>query len=227
MKIPSSIHRWDVTPKEAIQIQHRLAERLSCAPDPLGAVNVIAGIDVSFRNNQSCAAICVFSYPDLNLIEQHTVIEPITFPYVPTLLTFREAPAVLHCWQKVAIRPDVVLFDGQGIAHPRKMGLAAHMGIWLDIPTVGCAKTPLFGEFELPGESKGSYSYISGREGEIIGAVVRTRTAVKPVYVSSGYTISLENAIGVTMSVCTRYKIPEPLRAAHMLCKQTLIADQS
>ena len=214
------LHSWKVTPKEAIQIQKTLAKNIGQKPKKLNA-QTIAGVDVSFQEEKCCAAICIFKLPSLEPIEQKTTITPITFPYIPTLLTFREGPAVLRCFGKIKNVPDVIIFDGQGIAHPRKMGLATHIGIWLDIPTIGCAKTPLYGKFSQPPQAKGSYSPITEVK-TIIGAVIRTRDGIKPVFVSVGYKIRLEDAIAITLSTCTKYRLPEPIRAAHTLSKTTL-----
>jgi len=215
-----NLHSWKVTAGEAIRIQRVLAERIVCRAKRL-TPRTIAGIDVSFREKKCCAAICIFTFAGLELIEQKTAINSISFPYIPTLLTFREGPAVLRCFKKIEVTPDVILFDGQGLAHPRKMGLATHMGIWLNIPTIGCAKTPLYGQFKQPPRTKGSYSLITEKNLPI-GAVLRTKDAINPVFVSVGYKILLEDAIAITLRTCTKYRLPEPIRAAHILSKRTL-----
>jgi deoxyribonuclease V len=216
-----NLHRWDVTPKQAIGIQRALAKNITRPGRKLDKIEKIAGIDVSFRQAKSCAAVCVFTYPGLALLEQKTAIIKTTFPYVPGLLTFREGPAVLNCLKKIKNKPDVILFDGQGIAHPRKMGLAAHLGLWLKLPTIGCAKTPLYGEFKMPAFKKGSYSFIKGPD-SLLGVVLRTKDNIKPIFVSQGYRITLEDAIKISLNSCTKYRLPEPLRAAHTLSKTTL-----
>ncbi len=215
------LHRWSVTPKEAVTIQRALAKDIPRANKRMDKIKRIAGVDVSFSNKKCCAVACVFTYPEFILLEQKTAIIKISFPYIPTLLTFREGPAVLKCLKKIKNRPDVILFDGQGIAHPRRMGLAAHMGLWLNIPAIGCAKTHLYGEFSAPPLRKGSHSFIYEKE-LVIGAVLRTRDNVKPIFVSQGFKITLNDAIKIALASCPKYRIPEPLRAAHTLSKTTL-----
>ena len=214
-------HSWRVSPKKAIAIQRTLAKKLVRVTRHLNDIGKIAAADVSFRADKCCAAVCVYSYPDFVLIEQKTEVMRTVFPYIPTLLTFREGPVVLKCIRKIKTVPDVVLFDGQGIAHPRRMGLAAHIGLWLGMSTIGCAKTPLFGSFRVPALRKGSYSPIMDGN-TVIGAAVRTRDNTNPVFVSQGYRITLKDAIRISVLSCTRYKIPEPLRGAHTLSKSTL-----
>jgi deoxyribonuclease V len=215
------LHSWKVTPKEAIQIQRNLARNISRAKKRLGRIEKIAGVDVSYREKKCCAAICVFTCRNFVLLEQKTVVMKTAFPYIPTLLTFREGPVVMRCFRKLKNRPDVVLFDGQGIAHPRRMGLATHIGLWLELPTIGCAKTPLYGAFHMPAGHKGAYSLIQD-QGAPIGAVVRTRDNTKPIFVSQGFRITLEDAIRISLALCPKYRIPEPLRTAHTLSKTSL-----
>ena len=210
------LHSWSLTPKEAARIQETLAERVDLAWDGR-SVSTVAGIDVSVKDGVSRAAIVVLSLPDLAPLESVTSQMPTPFPYVPGLLTFREGPVVLDAWTKLTRIPDVVLFDGQGIAHPRRMGLAAHLGLWFDVPTIGCAKSRLYGEHAEPGPRKGDKAELRDeREPEVVlGAVLRTRTNVKPVYVSPGHRIDVETATALTLRCCTRYRLPEPTRWAH------------
>lgn len=215
------MHSWTVNPKQAINIQLKLAKNIKQTPKKISCLEKIAGVDVSFSDRKCSAAICVSTWPGLDLIEKKTLIRKITFPYVPTLLTFREGPVVIACFKKLKNKPDVVLFDGQGIAHPRRMGLATHIGLWLELPTIGCAKSALFGKYNMPLLSKGSYFYIKDGP-EIIGAVLRTKDRVKPLFVSPGHKIELAQAIEITLNSCTKYRIPQPLRAAHTLSKTTL-----
>jgi deoxyribonuclease V len=215
------LHAWEVSARQAIAIQNSLAAKTINKRLNVKKVTTIAGVDVSFRHNLCCGAVCVFSYPGLKLIEEKTAISAVNFPYIPTLLTFREGPAVLKCFTKINNTPDVVLFDGQGIAHPRKMGLATHLGIWLTLPAVGCAKTPLYGTFSMPAAKKGSYSLIRQNE-KTIGAVLRTRDRIKPIFVSPGHMIGLTEAIQLVLGSSLKYRIPEPLRAAHTSSKATL-----
>ncbi|MBD3264066.1 MAG: endonuclease V [Candidatus Omnitrophica bacterium] len=218
-----TLHPWRVSPKEAVQIQKRLAGNIRTDTKNIKP-KAIAGIDVSFKENTSCAAICIFKIPGLKLIEEKTKIAPVTFPYISTLFTFREGPPVLGCLKKIKTVPDVIIFDGQGIAHPRRMGLATHMGLWLNIPTIGCAKTLLYGKFTHPSDTKGSYTLLKDKNATI-GAVVRTKDKTKPLFISAGHLINLRNAIEITLQVCTKYRLPEPIRAAHTLSKATLLKE--
>lgn len=162
----------------------------------------------------SQAAIVILSYPAMQCIETVRAQQPTRYPYVPGLLTFREGPVVLAAWEQLQTEPDVVMFDGMGRIHPRRMGIAAHLGLWLDKPTLGIGKTHYIGDFDPPPPEKGAWSWLRDKD-EIIGAVVRTRTGVKPVYVSAGHRMNLLNAIDLTLALTTRYRLPEPIRQAH------------
>ena len=220
MKI-RELHRWDVTPKEAVGIQERLREKVSNV-DSCAEIRLIAGADVSYSRNENSvhAAVGVFSFPELRLIEQQTATVRTTFPYIPGLLTFREGPALIECFKKLRNIPDAIIFDGQGICPPRRMGIASHMGVLLDIPSIGCAKSHLYGEFRMPELDKGSYTYIQDSDGAIIGACLRTRTGVRPVFVSIGHKVSLKTSVDVIMRCATRYRMPEPSRFAHTLAEK-------
>ncbi len=211
------IHRWDVSPQEAIAIQERLRPAV-IDQDKLGRVRYVAGLDIGFqeKNTITRAAVAVLTYPDLQLVEHIVDHRPTSFPYVPGLLSFREAPAALDALAKLEIRPDLLLCDGQGLAHPRRFGLACHIGLLADIPAVGVAKTRLIGQHEPVLESRGSWQPL-WLEGEMVGAVLRTRTNVKPVYVSIGHRISLETAIDYVMACTPKYRLPETTRWAHRL----------
>ena len=220
MKI-KNFHRWDVTPKEAIEIQRKLRKRISFSSSP-DKIHLVAGMDAAFskKGNLIHGAVSIFSFPDMELIEVRTATLLLKFSYIPGLLSFREGPVLLECFGKIKSSPDVILFDGQGLMHPRRMGIAAHLGILLDKPTVGCAKSYLYGEFRLPANSKGAFEYVRDKNKEIIGACLRTRTDVKPVFVSIGNKISLSKAIDIILQCVTRYRIPEPLRYAHRLAEK-------
>jgi len=209
-------HRWDVSPEEAEQIQRELAARVRV--EPLSAQpETIGGIDVSFpREGLARAAVVVMRFPNLTPIAQALVERPVDFPYIPGLLSFRETPAVLDALEQLSSLPDLLMCDAQGIAHPRRLGLAAHLGVLLDHPTIGCAKSRLTGRHQEPGPQKGAYTWLYD-DGEIIGAVVRTREGVRPLYVSVGHRIDLPGAIEITLACCTRYRLPEPTRLAHQL----------
>ncbi|MBD2537625.1 deoxyribonuclease V [Coleofasciculus sp. FACHB-SPT36] len=210
-------HAWPDTPEEAIAIQQQLSKEVITS-DQLESVQYVAGVDMGFEESGtiSRAAVAVLSFPDLQLQEQAIAFRPTTFPYIPGFLSFREIPAVLDALEKVSITPDLILCDGQGIAHPRRFGIASHLGVLIDLPTIGVAKSLLVGKHdELPVE-KGAWQPLRYRR-EIIGAVLRTRTGVKPVYVSSGHRVSLETAIDYVMRCTTKYRLPETTRIADKL----------
>jgi deoxyribonuclease V len=212
-------HRWDVSPDEAIAIQQRLrAEIPPGEPITLDQIHTVAGVDASYREIGR-AAIAVFSFPDLALIEQVTATREVTFPYVPGLLAFREAPVVLAALEQLRLRPDLLMFDAQGYAHPRRLGLARHLGAYLDQPSIGCAKSRLIGAYDEPGQDAGAWSPLMDG-GEEIGRVVRTKARTRPVFISVGYRITLPLAVEVVLR-CTRgYRLPEPTRIADRLTKQ-------
>ena len=206
-------HRWDVTLDEARAIQHELAKRVSPVP-ALGEVRLIAGVDMSAKG-VGRAAVVLLSYPALETLEIARAEVPLVFPYVPGFLTFREGPAVLAAFARLRALPDLILFDGQGIAHPRRLGIAAHLGVLLDRPSIGCAKSLLVGRpaGELPPEA-GAWVPLKDR-GETVGAAVRTRRAVNPIYVSIGHKIDLPTAVEWVLACCRGYRLPEPTRRAH------------
>ena len=184
-------------------------------------INVVVGTDVSFPSKtEALAAVVALSYPDLSLIESLVRRGECAFPYVPGLLAFREAPILLEALAALGNEPDVVLCDGQGLAHPKGMGLASHLGILIDIPTIGCAKSRLYGTHDDPRASRGGWSPLMGKTGDTVGAVLRTRSNVSPVFVSVGHRIALDKAIEVVLGCSPKYRIPEPLRAAHRLAAE-------
>lgn len=210
------LHDWAVTPQEAVALQQQLRQQLRLEAD-LPAVHRVAGVDVSFPGERARAAVVVLAFPTLELVDQALAEVLLTFPYIPGLLTFREGPAVLAAFERLSLWPDLVLFDGQGLAHPRRLGLACHMGLFLDLPSIGCAKSRLCGEYEEPGQQKGDWSQL--RDGdELIGAVVRTRPNTRPLFVSPGHRVDLASSIHYVLSCCTRYRLPETTRWAHRLC---------
>jgi len=211
------LHPWKVSTGDAKRIQLALRGRLVQEWDGRD-VNVIAGADVGFPGKSTAmAAVVVLSFPELEVMETRVRRSKCTFPYVPGYLSFREVPALLGCLEKLRTAPDLLLCDAQGMAHPRCMGLASHVGVLLDVPVIGCAKSVLFGDFKEPAEKKGSYSHMYDKEGRVVGAAVRTRDGVKPVYVSVGNRITLPQAIDLVLACSPRYRIPEPLRLAHRL----------
>lgn len=210
------VHYWKVTPQKAIRIQEELRERLRLRP-PKAPFKTIAAADVSYEiaGDRLYAAVLLFSYPDLKVMECASAWGRVPFPYIPGLLTFREAPVLLKAFSKLKIRPGLMLMDGQGIAHPRSMGIAAHLGVLLDLPTIGCAKSRLLGQDGEPGPDQGSFIPLLDH-GRTVGMIVRTRTGVKPVYVSPGHKMDLGTSVEIILSLCRGYRIPEPLRQAHV-----------
>jgi len=206
-------HRWDVSPSEAIEIQQELRSRVS-TERTFEQVNSVAGVDVAIKGEVAKAAVVVLSYPQLTPLDYSLAELPVEFPYIPGLLAFREAPAVLAALEKLKTEPDLFIFDAQGLAHPRRMGLATHLGVIIDRPSIGCAKSRLCGEHHEPGPERGSYTYLYEGD-EIIGAVVRTKTGVSPLYVSIGHKVDLPTAIEYVLGCCTKYRLPETTRYAH------------
>lgn len=218
MQIPP-VHRWDVSFEEAVAIQNELRSRVSLTDDPKlnepGGVRLIAGVDMSAKG-VARAAVVVLSFPDLQVVETVRAERPLDFPYVPGFLSFREGAAVLAAFEQLQHTPDLIMFDGQGIAHPRRLGIAAHLGVLLDIPSLGCAKSLLVGKLdgELAAERGASVPLVHRRE--VVGAAVRTRSNVQPVYISPGQRISVETAVRYALACSTgKLRLPEPTRLAH------------
>ncbi len=213
MKIkPIKLHSWDVTPRDAIAIQEMLRARIKLC-DTCEKINVIAGADVSFDDDWGYGGVITYTYPGLEELERRSVRMKLTFPYIPGLLAFREAPVLLAALEQLSTEPDLLLFDGQGIAHGRRMGIATHMGIVLNKPAIGCAKSRLVGTFDEPGKERGCYKPLV-HAGEAVGAVVRTRNGVKPIFVSPGTGISLATSIKIVLQCLDGYRIPKPTREA-------------
>jgi deoxyribonuclease V len=209
------LHRWDLTPQEAIALQRELAARVD-ARTRLPRWDLIAGADVSYNRFSSTfyAGVVVIETRDWTVVEEQGAVLETTFPYVPGLLSFREAPVLLAAFAKVRSGPDVVMLDGQGLAHPRRLGLASHVGLWLDRPCLGCAKTRLTGQFADLGRKAGATAPLVDR-GQLVGKAVRTKNGVQPVYVSVGHKIDLDSAVDVVLACARGYRIPEPTRRAH------------
>lgn len=219
MHVPH-LHDWNISPGEAIALQNTLAKQLiNDRPLDLDAIKLVAGVDVSVKPDaagvpQSQAAIAVLSFPALEVVETALAHMPTPFPYIPGLLSFREGPVLEAAFARLQSDPDVYIFDGMGRAHPRRIGIAAHMGLWLNKPTIGCGKTLLIGHHKEPAIERGGYTDLIDRD-EVIGVALRTRDKVKPVYISPGHLCDLPSAIALTMRCVTRYRLPEPIRAAH------------
>jgi len=213
----SKLHSWDVSAKEAIEIQKHLRAKLSLNSGP-GVIRRVAGADVSFskRTDDVWAGVVVFSYPGLLRMEERWVKGKTKFPYVPGLLSFREIPLLLQVFQNLDITPDLIFCDGQGIAHPRGLGIASHLGLLLDRPAIGCAKSRLVGTSSDVGEERGSFSPLR-YEGKTVGGVLRTRTRVKPLFISPGNKITVEESLKMVLDCCPKYRMPEPTRQAHIL----------
>jgi len=210
------LHSWQVSTAQALEIQQRLAEQVSKRSE-VTTPQFIAGVDISTRKGEEMAtgAVVVLNYPELRVVEIKSVRDKLGFPYIPGFLSFREAPLTLSACQQLTITPDLILVDGQGIAHPRRLGLASHLGLFLNTPTIGCAKSRLCGSHEAPGIEPGSYTEVVDR-GEVIGVALRTKLRVKPVYVSIGHKIDLQTATYWVMNCCRGYRLPEPTRLAHL-----------
>jgi deoxyribonuclease V len=214
-KIPTNLHSWDLSPDEAIALQKQLAIQVIRRAQ-LGPVNTVAGIDASYKDGLAQAAVVTLSYPDLELIEYAVARRPVSFPYVPGLLSFREAPAVLEALEKLSASPDLLIFDGQGIAHPRRLGIASHLGLLVDLPAIGCAKSRLTGRYTEPGPERGDFSPLTDR-GETVGVALRTRPNAKPLFVSIGHRVDLPTSIGYVLNCCRRYRLPDTTRWAHRI----------
>lgn len=214
-------HDWRVSPDQAIQLQNELAEQV-VVDDQIGEIRFVAGIDVGFENQNTTtrAAVAVLSFPELVLVEYRIHRTPNEFPYIPGLLSFREIPAVLGAMEKLQQTPDLVLCDGQGIAHPRRFGIACHLGVLTGLPTIGVAKTRLIGKYTDPPQQRGQWTALNDH-GETIGAVLRTRIHVKPLYISVGHKTTLPTAIDCVMACTQRYRLPETTRWAHRLASGT------
>lgn len=223
-------HSWQVSVAEAVRIQEEIRNRVSQKPIA-GPIRLIAGVDAALspKTRKIIAAVVLIrtdafdpdappaSAKNVQVIEEHHAWGDLSFPYIPGLLSFREAPVVLRALKKLRARPDVIILDAQGQAHPRRAGLASHVGVLCGLPCIGCAKSRLIGQARTPGLKKGSATDLLDKRGELIGRVLRTRRAVKCVYVSVGHLINLEQATGIVLALAVRYRLPEPTRLAHIL----------
>ena len=214
MKIHNK-HRWDLSYNEAVSLQQRLAAKITLKQLPLKTIRYVAGADmaISKRINRLVGAVVVLSFPRLEIVETQIAARDISFPYIPGLLSFREIPVLIDCLAQIKSPVDVVICDGQGIAHPRGIGLASHLGLLIQIPTIGCAKSLLVGEHDQVGPDKGDFEPLVYNK-KRVGSVLRTRDRVKPVYVSSGHLIDLGAARRTVLACTTRYRLPEPTRHA-------------
>jgi deoxyribonuclease V len=212
------LHTWDITPAEAVRLQNELRSLVLSRDESLREFRTVAAMDVSYDRHSPWifAAVVVLRLPTFEVADQAVVRTRATFPYVPGLLSFRESPAGLAAWERLRTRPDCVLCDGHGYAHPRRFGFACHFGLLVDLPTIGCAKSVLVGEYQRLGTKRGCVSDLV-HDGDVVGVAVRTRAATSPVFVSVGHRISLPRAVETVLVCSPRYRIPEPIRRAHVL----------
>jgi deoxyribonuclease V len=222
-----ALHGWEVSVARAKEIQLSLAKRVVTESEVINP-RLVAGIDISAPDAQGVAkgAVVVLRYPEFSIVEVEVVEGKITFPYIPGLLSFRESPLILATCEKLGNVPDLILIDGQGIAHPRRLGLASHVGLFLDLPTIGCAKSILCGQHRPVGEEVGSHAELLDN-GELIGAALRTKSGVRPIYVSVGHKIDLASALQWVIKCCRGYRLPEPTRLAHLAAGGMLTSELS
>ena len=215
------LHDWNLDHARAAEVQETFRKRLILTWDRR-QIATVAGLDVHFEGERARAAIVVLSYPTLDLVEEATATARLAFPYIPGLLAFREGASLVSAWKRLGQKPDLLMFDGQGIAHPRGIGIASHMGLWFERPSIGVAKSKLVGRYHEPGSNRGDSSeLLDEQEGDrIIGAVLRTRANVRPLFISAGHLIDLEQSIRFVLRCSTRYRLPEPTRRAHMLASK-------
>lgn len=213
------LHEWKLSPGEARQVQVRLRSQVKVESLRLDEVHLVAGVDASYYKGTILATAVSFMFPALEIVDQAVAEMPVEFPYIPGLLSFREAPAILAAFGRLYRSPDVLIVDGHGRAHPRRFGLACHLGVWLDLPSIGCAKSILVGEMAPLGKKTGSTAPLTS-QGEVLGVALRTRTNVRPVYLSIGHRVDLESAVAIILACGKGYRLPEPVRQAHILAKE-------
>jgi deoxyribonuclease V len=210
--------RWPTSIDEAREIQETLRKRLKVIP-LRETPKYIAAVDAAFSGDRIVAVACLYSYPDITIEEERYAVKKASFPYIPGYLSFREGPAIVNALKNLKIKPDLILFDGQGIAHPRGLGIASHIGVLLDIPSIGCAKSRLVGDYKEPGCKKGDWSPLNYK-GIVVGAVLRTKDCVRPLFVSPGHRTDLKGSIEIVLGCMGKYRIPEPLRRADLMSKR-------
>ncbi|MGB9594772.1 MAG: deoxyribonuclease V [Candidatus Poribacteria bacterium] len=219
-----NLHLWNLAYDEAINIQKKLSSDVILQPYN-SELKFIAGADVSYSKNSDLffAGVIVLQFPNMIIVEESIAVDKVDFPYIPGLLSFRESPILIKAFEKLNTIPDVVMIDGQGIAHPRGLGIASHLGLLLDTPTIGCAKNILIGHYDKLGISAGDHSPIIFN-GKVIGAVLRTKKNISPIFVSPGHKMDIPSAIDIVMKTCRGYRLPEPTRQAHLLVNRVRIA---
>ena len=226
------LHNWNLSPSQAVALQREMAGRVLQQPLDISKNETVAGADISFNKfshntfpETIYAGIVVLKFPSLEIMEKSGVVSRTKFPYIPGLLSFREIPALLEAWEKLQNTPDILICDGQGMAHSRRFGVACHAGILMERPTIGCAKSVLVGKFEEPEIVRGSWQKMIHRE-ETVGAALRTKNKVAPVYVSPGHLIDLPTSIEVRLCCDSGYRIPEPTRQAHLFVNELRLRAQ-
>ena len=213
------MHTWNLSPRDAVALQKELASQVRLTPLATEPTR-IGGCDVSMNRfaKEGFAGFVTLSYPNLETLAAAAVKATIPFPYVPGLLSFREIPMLLAAWETLSEKPEVLLVDGIGIAHPRRLGIASHLGLMLNLPTIGCAKSVLTGTYEEPGPEPGDWKpLIDLKTGETMGAALRTKRNVKPMFISPGHRITLEDSLALVMKTVRKHRLPEPTRQAHLL----------
>jgi len=215
------LHNWNLSPTEAVALQRELASQVVLQPLDISKIETVAGVDISFNKFSETiyAGIVVLKFPTLEIVETSGIVSETKFPYIPGLLSFREIPALLAAWEKLENTPDVLICDGQGRAHPRRFGVACHAGILTGKPSIGCAKSVLVGKFDEPPVARGNWSPMIHREEEI-GAALRTKNNVAPVYVSPGHLIDSKTSIEILLRCDGGYRVPEPTRQAHLFVNE-------
>lgn len=219
------LHSWQMDSRQAVALQKSLAAKVRLVKDLPDKMKLVAGVDVSYEKHGDLfyGGVVVLSFPEMETVEEVGAVDRVHFPYVPGLLSFRELPVLLEAFRSLQSAPDAVLVDGQGIAHPRRFGLASHLGLWLDLPAIGCAKTRLCGEYEEPGPSRGEAADLCDG-GELIGQVVRTRDRVRPLFVSPGHLVEVRAATALVLACGGGYRLPEPTRRAHLFTNRLRLA---
>ena len=210
------LHSWNVDVQTAIQIQEELQKHIILARDP-SEIKTVGGGDVAYsRGNRCFGTIVVLSFPEMELRDAGTASGNTPFPYIPGLLVFREGPILIQAFRKLSVKPDLIIFEGQGIAHPRSCGLASHLGLWFDLPSIGCTKAPLLTTPIIVGRSRGDFQYVL-KDGQKVGAILRSKEKIKPIFVSPGHRIDLATSLRYLLDTCKGFRIPEPLRRAHQI----------
>jgi deoxyribonuclease V len=224
------MNNWNLPVKEAVELQKQLSKKIILKFSSI-KINYIAGVDLAYdkKSELGFCSVVIFTFPDLEIFQIYNYYQKVQFPYIPGLLSFREGPIIIKTFEKIIPKPELIIFDGQGIAHQRKLGIASHMGLLLNIPSIGCAKSKLYGKYEEPASEKGSRSYLYDYKDNPIGVVLRTKDNVKPVFISPGNLIGINKSVEIIMKCVTKYRIPKPTRIADIQVakyKKTILQNQ-